>query len=151
VPDALDTRAAALAQDSTAAREALSPATQRYLMAVFAAQRDAPVTTTLVARELDLSLPTASEMLRRLGDAGLLARAGVKSGWQLTARGQRHVAILRRRQAVLERFLQTVLGMDATEAAQDAARLGPAVSLNLENRLRDTVWPAERPCRSVEA
>ncbi len=130
----------------------LTPASQRYLLAIFAAKRDAAVTTTLVARELDLSLPTASEMLQRLAKQGLVGRAGASrsTAWHLTSDGQRHVAALRRRQAIVERFLHVVVGLDAAEAAEEAERLGAAVSPNLENRLRDAVWPAERPCRSAD-
>lgn len=121
---------------------------QRYLMAIVAAQRDATVTTTGVARALGCSTPTSLEMLRRLERNGLLVSEGSpRRGWKLTAEGQREVAALRRRQSVLEWFLRSTLGLDADEAAQEAERLGPSVSTRLESRLRDTVWPAMRPCR----
>jgi len=126
----------------------LSPTMQRYLMAIVAAQRDAVVTATGVARALGCSTPTSLEMLRRLEANGLLVAEGVRrGGWRLTPEGQREIAALRRRQSVLERFLRTELGFDVEEAAEEAERLGPSVSARLESRLRDTVWPATRPCR----
>lgn len=126
----------------------LSPAMQRYLMAIVAAQRGAAVTPTAVARAVGCSVPTSLEMLRRLQKNGLLAsHSKGRTSWRLTALGQREVAAIRRRQSVVERFLRTALEMDAATAAEEAALIGPSVSLTLESRLRDATWPSARPCR----
>lgn len=127
----------------------LSPAMQRYLLAILSvAHHDATVTATGVARVLECSTPTSFEMLRRLERGGLIEPdRSRRGGWRLTPEGQREIAALRRRQSVLERFLRTTLALDAREAAEEAARLGPSVSSRLEARLRDAVWPTTRPCR----
>ena len=128
--------------------EHVSPGMQRYLMVIAGAQRDGAVTPSAVARALACSAPSALEMLRRLQTAGMLAAPGkTPGGWRLTGPGHREVAAIRRRQSVVEQFLRDNVGMDAAEAAREAALLGPAVSSNLESRLRDVMWPSTRPCR----
>ena len=129
--------------------DALSRGLERYLMAAVATQqRDTIVTSSAVAATLECSKPTSSEMLRRLERAGHLTRDDSRhAGWQLTAAGRREVAVLRRRQNVVERYLHEVLGLEAGDAARDAARLGPSVSATVEGRFRDALWPASRPCR----
>ncbi len=126
----------------------LTPAMQRYLMAIVDVRRDASVTTGEIARELGCSPPSVSEMLHRLEEAGHLVRHGAlrRGGWRLTTRGWSQVAAIRRRQSVLELFLRSCLRMDAAEAVHEAAQLGPSVSRALERRLCDAVWPVGRPC-----
>ncbi len=131
--------------------EHVSPAMQSYLMVIAGAQRDGTVTPSAVARALACSAPSALEMLRRLATAGMLIAPGRNpGGWRLTSLGHREVAAIRRRHSVLEQFLRISVGMDGPEAAREAALLGPAVSSNLESRLRDVMWPSTRPCRPAE-
>jgi Mn-dependent DtxR family transcriptional regulator len=129
----------------------LSPSMQRYLLACAGTlRRDGAVTTSGVARAMHIAPPTSLEMLRRLQGAGFITRAGTRrGGWLLTADGQREIAALRRRQSLLERWLRMTLGVEHDEAAREASKLAPAVSPELETRLRDAVWPTAPPCRVV--
>ncbi len=128
----------------------LTPAMQRYLAVVAAAPRRC-ATTTGVAEELGCSAASASQMLHRLREAELVTAGSSRQGWRLTPRGHRQMATIRRRRAVLERYLRVELGMDVEEASREAARLAPMISVGLEVRLRDAVWPARRPCRGAGA
>lgn len=125
----------------------LTPAMQRYLLAIVSVRRASPVTAGAIARELDVAMPTVSEMRRRLLAAGLLERGRYGEGWRLSPRGQRELAAIRRRQSIVERFLHAGLGMDAAQAAEEAAQLSPHVSAQVEDLLRDVVWERSRPCR----
>jgi len=54
----------------------------------------------------------------------------------------------------MQRYLMVIAGAQRDGLAADrprpAALLGPAVSSNLESRLRDVRWPSTRPCRPAE-
>lgn len=124
-----------------------SRAEARYLETIASLGGDRhAVAAAAVARALDLSAPTVHEMLRRLARAGYIER-GVPRGWQLTAIGRHEAAALRRRRAVVERFLRTQTTIPSDEVAAEADQLLSAISPNLEQHLRRAAWPGERPCK----
>jgi len=91
-------------------------------------------TATLIAQTLGVSLPSASEMLKRLAGEGYLERK--KDGAiVLTAVGRPLAHRVLRRHRVVERLLTDILGMPWHEVHQEAHRLEHAVSARVEEHL----------------
>jgi DtxR family Mn-dependent transcriptional regulator len=116
--------------------DALSPAVQDYLKAVWAAGEwsTAPVTTKMLAERLGVGAPTVSEMVRRLCDQGLLShvRYGAVG---LTAAGRSHAVAMVRRHRLIETFLVRELGYSWDEVHDEAEVLEHAVSDLLVDRI----------------
>jgi Mn-dependent DtxR family transcriptional regulator len=55
---------------------------------------------------------------------------------------------MRRRRAVVERFLRTQTTIPGEEVVEEADHLLAAISPKLEQHLRLAAWPGERPCDS---
>lgn len=91
-------------------------------------------TATLLAQTLGVSLPSASEMLKRLANEGYVRRD--KDGTvTLTAEGRPLAHKMLRRHRLVERLLTDILGMPWHEAHGEAHRLEHAVSGRVEERL----------------
>lgn len=105
-----------------------------------------PVPLTAIARRVGVSVPTAHEMMRRLGESGLVERLGERGGWKLTEQGRHAAASVRRRRSVVEHFLRSVLLLDEEQVGEEADRLLYSVSPALEKELRRASWPGEKPC-----
>lgn len=91
-------------------------------------------TATVLAQTLGVSLPSASEMLKRLAEEGYLERA--KDGAiHLTAFGRPLAHQVLRRHRLVERLLTDVLGMPWHEVHREAHRLEHAISSRVEEHL----------------
>ena len=89
------------------------------------------ITATVLARILEVSLPSASEMLKRLAGEGYLTRA--KGGEiLLTPEGRRLAHTMLRRHRLVECLLTDKLGMAWHEVHGEAHRLEHAVSARVE-------------------
>ena len=118
----------------------LSSAAQEYLMVLRTlAGNDARITAAVVARRLGVTTQAASEMLRRLGNDGLVAAAqpgiGTARELQLTTAGRTAADAIFRRHALCEWLLSEVVGLGWAESDQEAERLQAAVSPQVEARL----------------
>jgi len=103
--------------------EQLTLTQQRYLETVFGLHRDTGrARVTDLARRLQISLPSASETLKRLIDRGLVVRKS-RHELALSRRGQSIARKLDRRHAALRRFMVEVLAMDGAAAEQNACRM----------------------------
>jgi len=108
--------------------KAPSRARQDYVKALFALGGDAGVvSTSQVASRLGVSMPSATNMLRRLAADGLVVLAP-GTGARLAAPGRRLALELVRRHRILETFLQKVLGLDWAEVHEDAEVLEHHIS-----------------------
>ncbi|MGH2772660.1 MAG: metal-dependent transcriptional regulator [Actinomycetota bacterium] len=95
-------------------------------------------TATLIAQTLGVSLPSASEMLKRLASEGFIERH--KGGSiTLTAEGRPLAHKVLRRHRVIERLLTDVLGMPWHEVHAEAHRLEHAVSARVEEHLMQSL------------
>lgn len=95
-------------------------------------------TPTVLAQTLGVSLPSTSEMLKRLAREAYLERA--KDGSvHLTQNGRALAHKTLRRHRLVERLLTDVLGMPWYEAHNEAHRLEHAVSSRLEQHLVQTL------------
>ncbi|MDQ3956266.1 MAG: metal-dependent transcriptional regulator [Actinomycetota bacterium] len=92
------------------------------------------ITATVLARILEISLPSASEMLKRLGTEGYLTRE--KGGAiLLTPEGRRLAHTILRRHRLVECLLVDKLGMSWSEVHGEAHKIEHAISARVEEAL----------------
>jgi DtxR family Mn-dependent transcriptional regulator len=92
------------------------------------------ITATVLARILDVSLPSASEMLKRLAAEGYLTRE--KGGAiLLTPEGRRLAHTMLRRHRLVECLLVDLLGMSWHEVHGEAHKIEHAISARVEEAL----------------
>ena len=92
------------------------------------------ITATVLARILDVSLPSASEMLKRLASEGYLLRQ--KGGdILLTPEGRRLAHTILRRHRLVECLLVEKLGMAWHEVHGEAHRIEHAISARVEEAM----------------
>jgi DtxR family transcriptional regulator, Mn-dependent transcriptional regulator len=92
------------------------------------------ITATVLARILDVSLPSASEMLKRLAAEGYLSRE--KGGAiLLTPEGRRLAHTMLRRHRLIECLLVQKLGMAWYEVHGEAHKLEHALSARVEEAM----------------
>lgn len=95
---------------------------------------DERITATVLARILDVSLPSASEMLKRLAGEGYLVKQ--KGGAiLLTPEGRRLAHTMLRRHRLVECLLTEKLGMAWYEVHGEAHKIEHAVSARVEEAL----------------
>jgi len=103
-------------------------ARQDYVKALFSLGGEGEViSTSQLAARLAVSMPSATNMLRRLAKDGLVVLAP-GTGARLSAAGRRMALDLVRRHRILETFLQRVLGLDWSEVHEDAEVLEHHIS-----------------------
>lgn len=92
------------------------------------------ITATILAGILDVSLPSASEMLKRLASEGYLVRE--KGGTiLLTPEGRRLAHTMLRRHRLVECLLVDKLGMEWFEVHGEAHKIEHAISSRVEEAL----------------
>jgi DtxR family Mn-dependent transcriptional regulator len=92
------------------------------------------ITATVIARTLDVSLPSASEMLKRLASEGYLTRE--KAGnILLTPDGRRLAHTMLRRHRLVECLLVQKLGMSWFEVHGEAHKIEHAISPRVEEAM----------------
>jgi DtxR family Mn-dependent transcriptional regulator len=89
-------------------------------------EEDGRAQTGRIARELRVRPPSATEMLQKLKDKGLL-RYETYSGANLTPAGQRLARELKRRHSVIADFLE-IIGVEREVANADACQMEHHVS-----------------------
>ena len=95
---------------------------------------DERITATVLARTLEVSLPSASEMLKRLAGEGYLTRE--KAGAiVLTPEGRRLAHTMLRRHRLIECLLVDKLGMAWHEVHGEAHKIEHAVSARVEEAM----------------
>ena len=92
------------------------------------------ITATVVARILDVSLPSASEMLKRLAGEGYLTRAS-GGAIVLTPEGRRLAHTMLRRHRLIECLLVDKLGMSWYEVHTEAHKLEHDISARVEEAM----------------
>lgn len=114
----------------------LTAANQDYLKVIWSAQEwsDAPVTTSVLARQMSLSPSTVSEAVKKLTGAGLLTHARYGT-IELTPAGRSAAVAVVRRHRILETFLVAELGYTWDEVHDEAEVLEHAVSDRLVDAL----------------
>jgi DtxR family Mn-dependent transcriptional regulator len=113
----------------------VSPNVEMYLKTLVRLyDGDVPVATSVIAKELSVTPPSASMMLKRLDADGFVTHEG-RQGVVPTELGSRVGALTLRRQLLAERLLVDHLGISWEIAAGEACRLEHAISPLVERRL----------------
>jgi DtxR family transcriptional regulator, Mn-dependent transcriptional regulator len=115
-----------------------SPAIQDYAKAIYALeQRDrGPVSTNALAERLEVTAASASGMVRRLGELGLVSHVPYR-GVQLTDAGERVALEVLRHHRLLELYLARSLGVPWDRVHDEAEVLEHVLSEELEALIAD--------------
>lgn len=109
--------------------------TEMYLKAITVIQQSAPpVTISKVADFLKISIPAASDMLKRLMQKGLVLTEA-DGGVGVTADGQQIALQVIRRLRLAERFLTDVLELSWEKVYDEACKFEHVLSREVEERL----------------
>jgi DtxR family transcriptional regulator, Mn-dependent transcriptional regulator len=116
-----------------------TPAVEDYTKALYRLERhdDAPVATGALAARLDVSAPSASNMLRHLGQLGLVTVTAGR-GARLTPEGRTLARTVIRRHRIIECFLMDALHLPWDSVHAEADLLEHAVS----DRVAEAMWDA---------
>ncbi|MEA2374178.1 MAG: DtxR family transcriptional regulator, Mn-dependent transcriptional regulator [Thermoleophilaceae bacterium] len=126
-------------------REQATPAEDEYLQTIYwLEEAGLTISGAHVARALQVSPPTVSEMVGRLEADGYITRNEDRS-LAFTEHGREHAAAVVRRHRLIERFLTDVLGIPWDEVHEEAERLEHAMSPVLEERMLAAIGDA-RTC-----
>ena len=113
----------------------LTSAVEDYLKAIYAVETEGQrVTTSALAERMAVSAPSATAMMKRLAELGLVERAAYH-GVVLTDKGRLCALEVLRHHRLLERYLADSLGMSLDEVHDEADRLEHALSEELEARI----------------
>jgi len=113
----------------------LTSAVEDYLKAVYALDVEGRrATTSALAERMRVSAPSATAMMKRLADLGLVERAPYR-GVVLTKKGRLCALEVVRHHRLLERYLADSLGMSLDEVHAEADKLEHVISEELEARI----------------
>ncbi len=115
----------------------LSPAQEDYLLAVNRLAAVGEVRAGAVAQLLAVSAPSATAMLRRLAQRGLINHAS--RAICMTAAGRREASRLQERRELLHAYLSSELDVPADCVDAEVARLAHYLSPDLEDRMRQAI------------
>ncbi|QLH75534.1 MAG: metal-dependent transcriptional regulator [Methanomassiliicoccales archaeon] len=108
---------------------------EEYLECLWELSQDGrPVKTKNIAKKMNVSPASVTEMMQRLSEAGYVKYEKYK-GTTLTDEGHRIGARIKRKHRLLERFLVDVLGLDKGEGHEEACRLEHTLSDESEKRI----------------
>ena len=113
-----------------------SDAVQDYAKAIYSleARSDEPVPTSAIAERLGVSAASASAMVKRLSEQGLLTHA-LYRGVELTAEGRQVALEVLRHHRLLELYLAVHLDVPWDRVHEEAEALEHAISEDLERRI----------------
>jgi len=108
---------------------------EEYLEAIYKRQKtEMPVSTSMLAKDLKVSLPAVTDMLRRLQNERLV-EYNAHQGAVLTPKGNERAVAVVRRHRLWERFLTDILGVKWDRVHREACRLEHATSPETERKL----------------
>jgi DtxR family Mn-dependent transcriptional regulator len=106
-----------------------------YLVAIYElGETSDRISTTVLARKMEVSPAAASSMTKRLTETGHVVRS-VQAGIRLTDQGRLAALQLLRRHRLLEVFLIEVMGFTWDQVKAEAMRLEHAISAEFEKRM----------------
>jgi len=105
---------------------------EEYLEAIFKVAQLGKVSLTTLSKELKLSAPTVSEMLKRMAKNDLVT---LKDGISLTRNGSRLAKKVIRRHRLSERLLTDILGLPWDKAHDEACKLEHVITGEVEDQL----------------
>ncbi|HEY7520881.1 MAG TPA: metal-dependent transcriptional regulator [Methylomirabilota bacterium] len=116
---------------------ATTASVQDYLAAIYdLAGSGKPVIGARLAKHMAVSAPAVTEAVQRIARGGYI-KVGPRKELTLTPKGHQIAEVMARRHRLLERWLTDTLGLDWTEAHEEAHRLEHALSPRVEDRLAE--------------
>lgn len=113
----------------------LSPAIEDYVKAIYLLhEQHAPVTTSLLVKQLGVAPASVSGMIQKLAKLNLVTHIPYR-GVMLTGLGERVALVVLRRHRLLELFLVEALGYSWDEVHAEAEVLEHVISETLEARI----------------
>jgi DtxR family Mn-dependent transcriptional regulator len=110
---------------------------QDYLAAIYdLGSSGQAVIAARLAKHIGISAPSVMEAVQRMARDGFV-KVGRSKELTLTPRGREIAEVMARRHRLLERWLTDTLGLDWTDAHEEAHRLEHAISPRVENRLAE--------------
>ncbi|MBD3382738.1 MAG: metal-dependent transcriptional regulator [candidate division Zixibacteria bacterium] len=121
-------------------------AIEDYLKAVFSLQRENQIVTTkLIAKKLNVSPPSVTEMVKNLVQKKLLLYKPYK-GVKLTSRGRKEALRIIRAHRLIESFLVEVLDVPWETVHQEAEKWEHVISEDILDRIEKKLnYPANDP------
>jgi DtxR family transcriptional regulator, Mn-dependent transcriptional regulator len=128
------------------ARTTLTAAIQDYLREIYKlGQSQERVSTTSLARAMEVSPASASAMVKKLAALSLVEHAPYR-GVSLTPEGERVALEVTRHHRLLELYLAETLGIHVDEVHAEADRLEHVLSEELEARIDESLgFPTHDP------
>lgn len=120
----------------------LSQSVQDYLKTIFKLQEDGPVSTTRIAKELNISGASVTGMLKRLSAMKLVEYNSYK-GVKLTDDGTKIALEILRHHRLLELYLKESLGFSLAKVHDEACRLEHYVSEEFVQKIDDLLGHPE--------
>ena len=116
---------------------ATTASTQDYLAAIYdLAGSGKPVIGARLAKHMSISAPAVTEAMHRMARGGYV-KVGNGKELTLTPKGREIAEVMARRHRLLERWLTDTLGLNWTDAHEEAHRLEHAISPRVEDRLAE--------------
>src|SRR5215470_9155111 len=116
---------------------ATTASTQDYLAAIYdLAGSGKPVIGARLAKHMSISAPAVTEAMHRMARGGYV-KVGNGKELTLTPKGREIAEVMARRHRLLERWLTDTLGLNWTDAHEEAHRLEHAISPRVELRLAE--------------
>lgn len=123
----------------------LSEAAQDYLKTIYKLQIDDAVSTTDIAKAMDVSSPSVTNMIKRLSQMGLVDYQSYK-GVTLTDAGCKIALEIIRHHRLLELYLKEVMGYSWSNMHEEAERLEHHISEEFESRIDQMLgYPTHDP------
>src|SRR5437868_11452672 len=111
--------------------------TQDYLAAIYdLGGSGQPVIGARLAKHMSISAPAVTEAIHRMV-RGHYVKVGHGKELALTPRGKQVAEVMARRHRLIERWLTDILGLNWTDAHEEAHRLEHAISPRVEDRLAE--------------
>ena len=116
---------------------ATTASVQDYLAAIYdLTSSGKPVIGARLAKHMAVSAPAVTESIQRLSRGGYV-KVGAGKALILTTKGREIAEVMARRHRLLERWLTDSLGLNWTDAHEEAHRLEHALSPRVEERLAE--------------
>jgi len=116
-----------------------SPSVEEYLEALYRKKEGGEKATTKeIARELNISQPSVTQMFKKLARAGFLDYESYR-GASLTKKGEQRGKSVLKKHRLIEKFL-LLLGVSKNHVHEEACRLEHAVSDEVEKRMRRALF-----------
>src|SRR5258705_12709058 len=110
---------------------------QDYLAAIYdLAGSGKPVIGARLAKHMAISAPAVTEAIHRMARGGYV-KIGRRQELVLSTNGRQIAEVMARRHRLLERWLTDTLGLNWTDAHEEAHRLEHALSPRVEDRLAE--------------